>query len=421
MVCMIIFSGCMVYLISLMYLQSTWCLVLPAVLSLETLLNMSEVADLKYAGFYPMMPMPVPYPFNPVLGPRQHLPAFVSPKMPSSPVKTPPVVRSPIPIGAISPNNKRGGSPVVAGSGSSPGASQYTVVSVTRPGPSTPTRPISPQGKGMQVNTTPTHSPRGPISSARLQGPALPHPIPRLGYPGIPHGPLITTYGFLPPWHHSPVPGAGHPGMSPFLGHPFSQRVTGHHYPLPPSGALSQVQAHQLSTSPPGANGSSPSSPAKLQSQGAPHIQKLPNVKHAPVHLLDTYKVQSITSGAQSMVQQTSQGQRKALGSNEPVGVGQDLDGKALTCNLHLQREFYSYILQKEWENAANSFMEFIQENTTWSDGERVATTTTKDAHMIPKNDLNSQINNSRQKRESVTVSVTLDEPSPRYDAGTYE
>ena len=51
------------------------------VLSLETLLNMSEVADLKYAGFYPMMPMPVPYPFNPVLGPRQHLPAFVSPKM----------------------------------------------------------------------------------------------------------------------------------------------------------------------------------------------------------------------------------------------------------------------------------------------------------------------------------------------------
>ena len=54
---------------------------LPAVLSLETLLNMSEVADLKYAGFYPMMPMPVPYPFNPVLGPRQHLPAFVSPKM----------------------------------------------------------------------------------------------------------------------------------------------------------------------------------------------------------------------------------------------------------------------------------------------------------------------------------------------------
>ena len=368
-----------------------------------------------------MMPMPVPYPSNPVLGPRQHLPAFVSPKMPSSPVKTPPVVRSPIPIGAISPNNKRGGSPVVAGSGSSPGASQYTVVSVTRPGPSTPTRPISPQGKGMQVNTTPTHSPRGPISSARLQGPALPHPIPRLGYPGIPHGPLITPYGFLPPWHHSPVPGAGHPGMSPFLGHPFSQRVTGHHYPLPPSGALSQVQAHQLSTSPPGANGSSPSSPAKLQSQGAPHIQKLPNVKHAPVHLLDTYKVQSITSGAQSMVQQTSQGQRKALGSNEPVGVGQDLDGKALTCNLHLQREFYSYILQKEWENAANSFMEFIQENTTWSDGERVATTTTKDAHMIPKNDLNSQINNSRQKRESVTVSVTLDEPSPRYDAGTYE
>ena len=133
---------------------------LPAVLSLETLLNMSEVADLKYAGFYPMMPMPVPYPFNPVLGPRQHLPAFVSPKMPSSPVKTPPVVRSPIPIGAISPNNKRSGSPVVAGSGSSPGASQYTVVSVTRPGPSTPTRPISPQGKGMQVNTTPTHSPR---------------------------------------------------------------------------------------------------------------------------------------------------------------------------------------------------------------------------------------------------------------------
>ena len=85
---------------------------LPAVLSLETLLNMSEVADLKYAGFYPMMPMPVPYPFNPVLGPRQHLPAFVSPKMPSSPVKTPPVVRSPIPIGAISPNNKRGRSPV---------------------------------------------------------------------------------------------------------------------------------------------------------------------------------------------------------------------------------------------------------------------------------------------------------------------
>ena len=228
-----------------------------------------------------MMPMPVPYPFNPVLGPRQHLPAFVSPKMPSSPVKTPPVVRSPIPIGAISPNNKRGGSPVVAGSGSSPGASQYTVVSVTRPGPSTPTRPISPQGKGMQVNTTPTHSPRGPISSARLQGPALPHPIPRLGYPGIPHGPLITPYGFIPPWHHSPVPGAGHPGMSPFLGHPFSQRVPGHHYPLPPSGALSQVQAHQLSTSPPGANGSSPSSPAKLQSQGAPHIQILPNVKHA--------------------------------------------------------------------------------------------------------------------------------------------
>ena len=78
---------------------------LPAVLSLETLLNMSEVADLKYAGFYPMMPMPVPYPFNPVLGPRQHLPAFVSPKMPSSPVKTPPVVRSPIPIGAISPSH----------------------------------------------------------------------------------------------------------------------------------------------------------------------------------------------------------------------------------------------------------------------------------------------------------------------------
>ena len=127
------------------------------------------------------------------------------------------------------------------------------------------------------------------------------------------------------------------------------------------------------------------------------------------MHLLDTYKVQSITLGAQSMVQQTSQGQRKALGSNEPVGVGQDLDGKALTCNLHLQREFYSYILQKEGENAANSFMEFIQENTT----------TTKGAHMIPKNDLNSQINNSRQKRESVTVSVTLDEPSPRYDAGT--
>ena len=81
---------------------------------------------------------------------------------------------------------------------------------------------------------TPTHSPRG--SSARLQGPALPHPIPRLGYPGIPHGPLITPYGFIPPWHHSPVPGAGHPGMSPFLGHPFSQRVPGHHYPLPPSG-----------------------------------------------------------------------------------------------------------------------------------------------------------------------------------------
>ena len=178
--------------------------------------------------------MPVPYPFNPVLGPRQHLPAFVSPKMPSSPVKTPPVVRSPIPIGAISPNNKRGGSPVVAGSGSSPGASQYTVVSVTRPGPSTPTRPISPQGKGMQVNTTPTHSPRGPISSAQLQGPALPHPIPRLGYPGIPHGPLITPYGFIPPWHHSPVPGAGHPGMSPFLGHPFSQRVPGHITPCPP-------------------------------------------------------------------------------------------------------------------------------------------------------------------------------------------
>ena len=43
--------------------------------------GVGEVADLKYAGFYPLMPMPVPYPFNPVLGPKQHLPAFVSPKM----------------------------------------------------------------------------------------------------------------------------------------------------------------------------------------------------------------------------------------------------------------------------------------------------------------------------------------------------
>ena len=178
-----------------------------------------------------MMPMPVPYPFNPVLGPRQHLPAFVSPKMPSSPVKTPPVVRSPIPIGAISPNNKRGGSPVVAGSGSSPGASQYTVVSVTRPGPSTPTRPISPQGKGMQVNTTPTHSPREPISSAQLQGPALPHPIPRLGYPGIPHGPLITPYGTgtIPQ-----CPGQDTLACRPFWGTPSVSAYQGTITPCPP-------------------------------------------------------------------------------------------------------------------------------------------------------------------------------------------
>ena len=280
-----------------------------------------------------MMPMPVPYPFNPVLGPRQHLPAFVSPKMPSSPVKTPPVVRSPIPIGAISPNNKRGGSQVVAGSGSSPGASQYTVVSVTRPGPSTPTRPISPQGKGMQVNTTPTHSPRGPISSARLQGPALPHPIPRLGYPGIPHGPLITPYGFIPPGTIPQCPGQDTLACRPFWGTPSVSAYQGTTTPCPP-----QVQAHQLSTSPPGANGSSPSSPAKLQSQGAPHIQILPNVKHAPVHLLDTYKVQSITSGAQSMVQQTSQGQRKALpfSALQKLALKKQQTPKILTQSSHI-------------------------------------------------------------------------------------
>ena len=42
--------------------------------------GVGEVADLKYAGFYPLMPMPVPYPFNPVLGPKQHLPVLYRPR-----------------------------------------------------------------------------------------------------------------------------------------------------------------------------------------------------------------------------------------------------------------------------------------------------------------------------------------------------
>ncbi|CAH1794723.1 unnamed protein product [Owenia fusiformis] len=301
-------------------------------------------------------------------------------------------------VSQVSPKIAKSSSPAASLPGAQatpvgPGTPNYTVVSVSRPSCGTSTTTGTPPKHhspvpAWQHGAGVPYQHRFPGTLQQMQPPVM------LGFPP---NPMLIPH---PQLAYHPSLGAAQPMLyPPFLGpgpfvvpSPQGQAPTAAPSPtgMPP---VSTTPAPRATTSPISISqgtrttdkseqqqAASPQSPMHpgfrirpmLQGEAMrptmanshPHIQLLPNVKHIPPHLASHSKSMPPNHQPRSMVPGRQASVRLPTYQQGHHPLLPNVDDRVLITSPHLQREFYMYILNTEGKVAADSFIEYIQEQT---------------------------------------------------------
>ena len=231
------------------------------------------------------------------------------------------------------------------------------------------------------------------------------HPPPGMCRPGFPPQPFFQPQFMLSPGRGPMMHHHHHPSMAAHMGrtpHPLLGHAVGHPRHMPPFTG-------------PGPQGAFMGPP--IMASGPPHSQHLSVQTSQPMTLTTASTCEAPSQQDKPVTSPNGSGRStpqiqflpnvcnvKAAGCNI-------VDDQRMLQNIFLQREVYSYILQREGPQAASNFMQMLQSQQQIGAGPKRQHSPTSRAGDPPSPPLAANCSPSKAKPKRETVSVQLEDP----------